>query len=492
MQKKVIIIGGGVSGLTAGIYARNSGFETEIYESHTVAGGMCTGWQRNGYLIDGCIHWLTGSKKGSDLYRIWETCGALGDTADVVHHDYVSACCDGDAYRYLFADLPALEREFLSISPEDEKAIKSLVETVRIFQKLPIPAGKPLEQMGFIEKIRFYAPYIKAGKRLADINKTSIEAYLVRFRSPIIRHLLASAVPHHKLSANALLFSLATFASRDGGFPLGGSLAMAQRMKDRFVSMGGIIHLGTPVKRIIINKGRAVGVETEAGFAEADYLIPAVSFDVLLDKLLEGKFRDRYFENRLANPDKYPTLAATVAAFGVNADLSKYPHNLYIKAQKPLRINKTLIDELSINHYCYDATFSAGGKSLVEVLFLDSEFDYWQQLKAASAADYRKAKEEIAAHLLAEIATVYPEVNGNVEMTDVATPLTFHRYCSTWRGAYMMSLSTAGGASAKNHRGKIKGIKNMYLAGQWVFSNGGLPMAVMAGKFAVQRMVADL
>ena len=372
MQKKVIIIGAGVSGLTAGIYALKSGFEAEIYESHTLAGGLCTGWQRKNYEIDGCIHWLTGSKKGSDLYQIWETCGALGDTVDVVHHNYLSACCDGDVYRYLFADLTALEHEFLSISPEDEKEIKSLVKTVRIFQKLPIPARKPLEQMGFLEKIRFYMPYIKAGKRLTDINKTSIEAYIARFRSPIIRRLLASAVPHHKLSASALLFSLATFASRDGGFPLGGSLAMAQRMKDRFLSMGGVIHLGTPVKRIIVHNGRAIGVETETNIAKADYIIPAVSPDVLLDRLLECKFCDEYFENHLNNPDKYPTLAATMVSFGINADLSKYPHNLYVKAQKPLQINDTIISEFSIENYCYDATFSANGKSLVEVLIVDS------------------------------------------------------------------------------------------------------------------------
>ena len=31
----------------------------------------------------------------------------------------------------------------------------------------------------------------------------------------------------------------------------------------------------------------------------------------------------------------------------------------------------------------------------------------------------------------------------------------------------------------------------MYLAGQWVFPNGGLPMAIVAGKFAVQRMVGE-
>ncbi|HOO28715.1 MAG TPA: FAD-dependent oxidoreductase, partial [Lachnospiraceae bacterium] len=49
-MKKVIIAGAGIAGLTAGIYARQSGFEVTIYESHAIAGGASTSWRRNGYL----------------------------------------------------------------------------------------------------------------------------------------------------------------------------------------------------------------------------------------------------------------------------------------------------------------------------------------------------------------------------------------------------------------------------------------------------------
>lgn len=53
MMKKVIIVGAGISGLTAGIYACQSGFDVTIYESHTIPGGACTSWRRNGYLFEG-------------------------------------------------------------------------------------------------------------------------------------------------------------------------------------------------------------------------------------------------------------------------------------------------------------------------------------------------------------------------------------------------------------------------------------------------------
>ena len=73
---KVVIIGAGISGLTAGIYALKQGYEAEIYEKNTSAGGMCTGWYRKGTYIDGCLHWLTESAAGS-LHEIWKETGAL-------------------------------------------------------------------------------------------------------------------------------------------------------------------------------------------------------------------------------------------------------------------------------------------------------------------------------------------------------------------------------------------------------------------------------
>ena len=67
MKRKLIVIGGGISGLSAGIYAQKCGFDTTIVESHSIAGGNCTSWKRKGYLFKGGMHWLSGSKASSPL-----------------------------------------------------------------------------------------------------------------------------------------------------------------------------------------------------------------------------------------------------------------------------------------------------------------------------------------------------------------------------------------------------------------------------------------
>lgn len=82
-MKKVVIIGGGIAGMTAGVLLQKAGFKTEIYEKNALPGGQCTGWKREGYFIDNCIHWLTGTRPGSALHELWKEIGALGDDVEL-------------------------------------------------------------------------------------------------------------------------------------------------------------------------------------------------------------------------------------------------------------------------------------------------------------------------------------------------------------------------------------------------------------------------
>lgn len=74
-DKSIIIIGAGFAGLSAGIYAQMNGYRTRIFEMHTLPGGLCTAWKRQGYTIDACVHWLVGSAPGGSFRRYWEEVG---------------------------------------------------------------------------------------------------------------------------------------------------------------------------------------------------------------------------------------------------------------------------------------------------------------------------------------------------------------------------------------------------------------------------------
>ena len=78
-KRKVLIIGGGIAGLSAGSYLVRNGYDSEIFEAHTRPGGVCTSWKRGDYIFDYCIHWLVGTSSGTGYDCVWKELGMLED-----------------------------------------------------------------------------------------------------------------------------------------------------------------------------------------------------------------------------------------------------------------------------------------------------------------------------------------------------------------------------------------------------------------------------
>lgn len=111
----IVIIGGGVTGLSAGIHLlADSGqaHRVTVCERHTVPGGNLTGWVRGGCYIDNCVHWLVGTNPATALYREWVKLGAL-DGAEIRHPDSLYTCrLDGEEIA-LWRDAVRVERAML-------------------------------------------------------------------------------------------------------------------------------------------------------------------------------------------------------------------------------------------------------------------------------------------------------------------------------------------------------------------------------------------
>jgi phytoene dehydrogenase-like protein len=292
------------------------------------------------------------------------------------------------------------------------------------------------------------------------------------------------------LAANALFFTVASRTNKDGGYPLGGSLRFAQRMQQRFESLGGKVFLKSKVQKIVVRNGKAIGIQLygEKDPKTFDCVVSAVDAHTLLYQLLEGKYSVPYFERRFADDVKYPVSSATLIAIGVETSLKYRPHSLTVKPKHPVIINGVSHSVLMIDNYAYDPSLSPTGHTLVEFLICDFSYDKWEALRKDSEKSYQTEKQRIGNLMLAELERIFPETANKAQVLDVATPLTFKRYCNTYKGAYMSFLSTAG-TKSENYGGVIEGVDNLYLAGQWMFPDGGLPVALLSGKFAIQRIV---
>ena len=81
----------------------------------------------------------------------------------------------------------------------------------------------------------------------------------------------------------------------------------------------------------------------------------------------------------------------------------------------------------------------------------------------------------------------YPDVAEELEIIDVFTPCTYERYLNSRHGSFQGFIHTSKG-KALMQNGRLKGLKNFILGGQWLIRSGGLPTAVMSGRFSAQRI----
>ena len=100
---------------------------------------------------------------------------------------------------------------------------------------------------------------------------------------------------------------------------------------------------------------------------------------------------------------------------------------------------------------------------------------------------YEKRKMEYAKLLQNIVEKEFPQLVGKIRMLDAWTPATYVRFCNAYKGAYM-AFASGKNAKSGNIPGVVKGLENVFLAGQWVIGSGGLPLASAAGRFAAWRI----
>ena len=150
-MKRIAIIGGGIAGLSAGIYALKSGFACDIYEQHVFAGGQCTSWKRKGFHIDNCVHWLTGTNPETQMYQVWKELHVLGDEVEILQNPSFLHIESEHGSLDLWQDTQRMRRELLALSPQDAVAINDFVDQIDIYKGMDMPALKPLEQLSLKE-----------------------------------------------------------------------------------------------------------------------------------------------------------------------------------------------------------------------------------------------------------------------------------------------------------------------------------------------------
>jgi phytoene dehydrogenase-like protein len=221
---------------------------------------------------------------------------------------------------------------------------------------------------------------------------------------------------------------------------------------------------------------------------DADHVICACDTDFTFRSLLSEEYMPKALKKQYEARGKYPVSSGFQIAYGVEGVFPELTGTRVFSCT-PIRVGSRTVDAMSVQSYDYEPGFAPEGKTVLQTNFSQTEEDYiWWQETYQDKERYEQAKQEMAQEALERLVVEYPCLEGKIRILDIWTPMTYTRYCNAYKGAYMSFVNTKN-AKSVTVPGTIKGLKNVYLASQWLMGPGGLPTAAAMGKFAAWRII---
>jgi phytoene dehydrogenase-like protein len=490
----VAVIGAGLGGLTAAALLADQGLKVMVFEAHVLPGGFCHDWPRkarhNGkplvFRFDSGVHDISGVRPGGPVTRLLERLGLAGDIEWLrLDHAYRHGGRVVEPPRDWRAYVAELGRQH----PESAAGIAALFEDIRtIFDSLfatgEANGGVPGAPATADALMDFPKNHPLAMRWMA---RPFAELVAQHVREPAARASISALsgyvtdTPASLTCADMIpLFGYYFFG---GFYPAGGSSRLPEALVRAIAARGGEVRLKTRVARILVEDGRARGVELADGRRIAAGAVVSNAdlkrtFGELVDPaLLPAGFRARM-----------EAAAPACSAFMVHLGLDILPD---------LRPCQHVHGPTPIGMFipsAVDPTAAPAGYAAVELIALvpTAEAAGWFPPEPSldwkawrRTPEYLARKAAFAERMIDAAATVIPDLRDHIVYRTEASPVTFARYEATSAGA-IYGISNAG--RLKGARSPIPGL---YVAGAGNFGPG-VEAVMISGALTAEAIVPGL
>ena len=525
-KQRTIIVGGGMSGLTAAAYLARAGHDVLLLEKNKECGGLINSFRRDGFTFDAGARAILNAGIIRPLLQELEieldmvdSPVSIGIENDIINLDVESILED---YGHL------LERLY----PESIKDIEKIMSKIeRIFKDMGILYGidnpyfrdmKNDRSFLIKEVLPWMGKFLFALRRM-NKNNEPVESYLKQLTS---NNSLIDIITQHFFKKTPTAFALGYFYTyTDYRYPKEGTGELPKAIVQKIIELGGEIKTETGI--VEVHPAEKIVTDKDGNTYSFDYLIWSADLKTLYrilntnglneeiaSKILEQKellFSKRGCESvysifvgvdmplesfrSISNGHFFYTPSKTGLGEIHKSELSSLIENFETKSKEEVLLwldkyfNLTTY-EISIPAFRNPELAPEGKTGLV----ISTLFEYDLIKKVKDANWYDECKTEIENRMLDNLSdTVYPGLKEKVLFTISSTPLSIESVSGSSEGA-IVGWSNELPVPVVNELRKMGGsvktpIPNVYQAGQWVYSPAGLPTAILTGWHAAQNVI---
>jgi all-trans-retinol 13,14-reductase len=493
----VVMVGGGLGGLSAARHLQEKGYDVVVLEHHSKPGGYAHYFRASGYRFEVALHALDGLGPGGWARPMFETLGIL-DAVKFNRLDPFYTVSFPDFDLDVTTDIYEYIDRVATVFPDEREGLGELFGAIRRIGHdvgrftIDRRSGIKVNQMQMLER------YPDMSMAFASSWETFVSEYLSSEEAKAVVATLWGylGLPPSRLSAGQFALTLLSYFSAGAWYPTGGSGAMTFAIAEAIEREGGSVFLRNTVTSIVPNGPESVTVTTNKGLVVNARAVVSNASPVSTAALLPEGVIDGDWIGRIESD--VPALATFTVHLGVGRDLvaEGWDHHEFfetsgydIEAEYKAILSGDFanVGMIISNYSVIDPGCAPEGKSVI-VLTVLAPWDHNDVWGTGGDLDgyqdnprYIKEKEAVAEILIDRAARRIPHLKKSIEVALIGTPLTNARYILQPHGSIYGREQTV--ANMMNRAGSSTPVPNLFLAGAWI-SGGGMTAAVASGKSA--------
>jgi len=497
-DKRAIVIGAGLGGLSSAAYLSKNGFEVDLFDRNPHPGGYACSFVRDGYEFEAALHALSGigpeDNRGS-CYRILEGC----DVARRVEFVPIE-----DIYTSVFPDFKvtipkgweAAEEAYGENFPAERKGLHRVMEFMRkMAEEMKLITGDP----GLLDLLLLP---VKGSHLVRSTGLTVSQALDREISDPRLKALFCNLWGYYGLPPSRLSFQLFAMANAAyieyGSYHVKGtSQALSNAFIDAIEENGGTVHLRSGIEKINVDNGRVTGVVTEHGEEfHADYIVSNANpihacYDLIGAQNVPNSYLKALAEGHIAVStfNVYMGLDCTSEDLGIPPHYEVFYNEDYDtdgQYRRMFEIERQKYWVLT-NYSVLHPELSPQGTSIMVITGL-VDYGAWASVPPDRYVD---TKNRLAAEMIEAAENIVPGLGSHIAVVEVATPLTNMRYSGNPGGSILGFDYDVTGSSMFRlpNRGPLEGL---YFANAWVRLGGGFETCMTSGFLAYLEVMKDV